>query len=151
MSAAGLESFDTTVQKTHMWLRDLMEELGWDDRHKAYHALRSVLHALRDRLTVDEAVHLGAQLPMLVRGFYYDGWKPGGKPVRERHREQFLGHIEQAFRADDSVSAEAVARAVFGLLARRVTVGEIEDGGSAAHELELFQGSVEEIKQGETK
>jgi uncharacterized protein (DUF2267 family) len=31
-----------------------------------------VLHALRDRLTVEEASDLAAQLPMLIRGLYYE-------------------------------------------------------------------------------
>jgi uncharacterized protein (DUF2267 family) len=34
-----------------------------------------MLHALRDRLPPEIAVHLSAQLPMLVRGIYYEGWK----------------------------------------------------------------------------
>ena len=59
MSATGLDVFDTTVQKTNIWLNDLMKVLGWQDRHKAYLALRATLHALRDRLTVDEVAHLG--------------------------------------------------------------------------------------------
>ena len=33
----------------------------------------------------------------------------------------------------------------------RLAVGEIEEGGSEAHEYELFMGSIEEIKQGESK
>ena len=45
------------------------------DRRSAYRALRSVLHVLRDRLTPEQAVHLGAQLPLLVRGIFYDGWR----------------------------------------------------------------------------
>src|SRR5258708_6578850 len=90
MSAIGLEVFDTTIQKTHIWINDLMKVLGWQDRHKAYLALRATLHALRDRLTVDEVAHVGAQLPMLIRGFYYEGWDPSHKPLREatdQHRE----------------------------------------------------------------
>ena len=64
--------FDGTLQKTQIWLNELMTALDWENHpHKAYLALRTVLHALRDRLTVEEAVQLGAQLPMLVRGFYY--------------------------------------------------------------------------------
>ena len=127
MSITGLDVFDTTVHKTNSWLTDLTQILRWPDKHKVYLALRSTLHALRDRLTVEEVAQLGAQLPMLVRGFYYEGWDPTGKPVKERHQEQFLARIEQQFQKDDSVDPEAVARAVFFVLAHRVTQGEIED------------------------
>jgi uncharacterized protein (DUF2267 family) len=131
MSATGLAVFDTTLQKTNGWLKDLMHELGWDDRHKAYLALRATLHALRDRLTVEEVAQLGAQLPMLIRGFYYEGWDPTGKPLRERHEEQFLIRISREFsdeaRDGSSRSVSEIARAVFTVLAGRVTEGEIED------------------------
>jgi uncharacterized protein (DUF2267 family) len=127
MSATGLEVFDTTLQRTHSWLKDLMQLLRWQDRHKAYQALRATLHALRDRLTVEETAHLGAQLPMLIRGFYYEGWDPTGKPMKTRHRDEFLARIRQQFRDDEQVDAELVAAAVFTVLAGRVTEGEIED------------------------
>ncbi len=62
--------FDTTLHKTHAWLKAAMEALGTEDRHRAYMALRAVLHALRDRLTVEEAAQLAAGLPMLLRGLF---------------------------------------------------------------------------------
>jgi uncharacterized protein (DUF2267 family) len=128
MSATGLEAFDSTLQKTNVWLNDIMRELGWEgERQRAYLALRSVLHALRDRLTVEEALDLGAQLPMLVRGFYYEGWKITGKPLKERHRADFLAHITHDFRNDDRMDPEAIARAVFTVIARHASAGEVED------------------------
>ena len=127
MSATGLDVFDRTVQKTNNWLNDLTQVLYLPDKHKVYLALRATLHALRDRLTVDEAAQLGAQLPMLIRGFYYEGWDPTDKPVRERHKEQFLAHIEEQFINDDSIDPEVVARGVFFVLSHRVTDGEIAD------------------------
>ncbi len=120
--------FSGTIQKTDSWLKDIAACLGWDDPRGAYLALRATLHALRDRLIVDEAVQLGAQLPMLIRGLYYEGWKPSGKPLKERSREQFLAHIVHDFRQQPwPIEAESVARAVFKVLADRVTSGEIED------------------------
>src|SRR2546427_11089799 len=119
--------FNKTLEKTHIWLRDLMEELDWEDEHKAYSALRVVLQTLRDRLTIEETAHLGAQLPMLVRGFYFEGWDPSGKPVKERHVEQLLARIAREFRRDDVLETERMARAVFALLKRRIADGEIED------------------------
>lgn len=128
MSATGLAVFDTTLQKTHEWLDDIMREMQWsDERQRAYMALRSVLQALRDRLTMEEALDLGAQLPMLVRGFYYEGWKPLDTPRKERRKEEFLAHIKQAFRNDERMDAEQITRAVFRVLARRVNEGEIQD------------------------
>ena len=120
--------FDGTLQKTQVWLNDLMADLDWQGKpDKAYFALRTVLHALRDRLTVEEAVQLGAQLPMLIRGFYFEGWTLKGKPHKERHKEDFLDHIKVAFKNDVTVRPESVARAVFRVLSLHTSDGEIDD------------------------
>lgn len=120
--------FEASLQKTQLWFADLMSELKWEGKpHKASLALRTALHALRDRLTVEEAVHLGAQLPILIRGLYYEGWKLTGKPVRERHKSEFLDHIAAAFSDDDTVDPEKVMRAVLKVLARHISKGEAEN------------------------
>lgn len=55
MSMAGLDVFDRTLEKSNNWLKDIMYELGWEDRHRAYLALRATLPSLRDRLSVEES------------------------------------------------------------------------------------------------
>ncbi len=97
MSASGLPIFDETVQLTNLWLNELMEAVDWDDKQRAYRLLRATLHGLRDRLSAQAAVHLGAQLPILVRGFYYDGWHMRDTILKERTKSEFLSHIEAAF------------------------------------------------------
>ncbi len=125
MSATGLKTFDSTIQSTNIWLDDIMRELGWGDRHRAYTALRVVLHTLRDRLTVDCAAHFGAQLPMLVRGFYYEGWRPAHKPVKAHSLDLFLMHITDAFLHDIEADSRQIAGAVFRTLSQHLTEGEI--------------------------
>jgi uncharacterized protein (DUF2267 family) len=93
-------------------------------RHAWLYARR--LHALRDRLTIEEAVHLGAQLTILIRGIYYDGWKFTGKPLKERHKSKFLDHIAAVFRDDETVDPERVMRAVLKIIARNISPGETE-------------------------
>ena len=127
MSLSSVDGVERSVHKTNRWLNELSELAGWDSKQKAYLATRATLHALRDRLTVDETAQLGAQLPMLVRGIYYEGWDPSHKPERLRHKDEFLARIEQQFRSDDLIAPEQVACAVFIVLANRVTAGEIED------------------------
>jgi uncharacterized protein (DUF2267 family) len=126
MSTTGITAFDSTIHTTNVWLNDVLDRMGWQDKQRAYHALRAVLHALRDRLTVDQAAAFGAQLPMLVRGFYYEGWHPHGKPVKERKKEEFLAHVVAAFWDEPEVDPEEIARAVFQVIARHVTAGEVE-------------------------
>jgi uncharacterized protein (DUF2267 family) len=128
MSSSILEVFDASLQKSQIWLNDLARELDWQDKpQNACRALRTALHALRDRLTIEEAVHLGAQLPILIRGVYYEGWKLSGKPVKERHKSEFLDHISAAFREDDTVDPEKVMRAFFKVLTRHISRGEMEN------------------------
>jgi uncharacterized protein (DUF2267 family) len=126
MNHSGLPAFDTTIHTTNIWLNDLMDRLLWRDRQHTYHALRTVLHALRDRLPIDEAAAFGAQLPMLVRGFYYEGWHPHGKPVKERRKAEFLAHVAAEFRDCLDVDPEEVAHAVFDVLAQHVSAGAVE-------------------------
>jgi uncharacterized protein (DUF2267 family) len=126
MTHTSVSAFDSTIQTTNVWLHDIQNQLAWLEPQRAYHALRAVLHALRDRLPVNQAAALAAQLPMLVRGIYYEGWHPHGKPVKERHKEEFLAHVAEAFQDDFTVEPEEVTRAVFEVLTKHVTVGEVE-------------------------
>jgi uncharacterized protein (DUF2267 family) len=127
MSATGLSTFDETVQVSNQWLNELMRAVDWDDKYRTYRLFRATLHALRDRLSAHEAVQLGAQLPMLIRGFYYDGWHMRDTPPPERTRSGFHEHIEAAFKQDPNADTEGLVREVFKLLARKISRGEIED------------------------
>jgi uncharacterized protein (DUF2267 family) len=127
MAMTGLDTFDTTVQRTNVWLKEVMQELHVEDRHKAYRATRGALHALRDRLTVEEVAQFAAQLPMLVRGFYYEGWDPTGKPLKQRHKDEYLAQVQREIAPDLDLDPERAARAVLHVLARHVAAGEIED------------------------
>ena len=123
MSASGMEVFDKTVQETNIWLKEIMDEVG-PDRHRAYQALRAVLHVVRDRLTVEEAAHLSAQLPLLVRGIYFEGWHPAGKPNKERTEEAFLEQVSEHLKGNQPVKPETAVRSVFRTLDRHLTAGE---------------------------
>ncbi len=127
MSGTGLPTFDETVQLSNVWLNELMDAVNWDDKHRAYRLLRATLHALRDRLSAHEAVHFGAQLPMLIRGLYYDGWRMPDLISKERTKSEFLAHVEDAFQQDPNSDTEGLVREVFRLLARHVSRGEIDD------------------------
>lgn len=122
--------FARNVHTAEEWLKELQEELHVDDKRKAYQALRATLHTLRDRLPAGEAAHLGAQLPMLVRGFYYEGWKPDARPADFRTPDEMYAAVrERAPAADQDLINDAprVTAAVLGLLRRRISEGEVED------------------------
>jgi uncharacterized protein (DUF2267 family) len=116
--------FEQTLTKTNHWLDALGRALGTDDREHCYHALKAVLHALRDRLPVGEAADLGAQLPMLIRGFYYEGWRPAGRRPAYRHKKRFIEHVHKRVPQLDEAEVERVTTAVFGLLSSELGGGE---------------------------
>jgi uncharacterized protein (DUF2267 family) len=125
MHPTTTELFAETIEKTGRWIDDVMTEAGTSDPRQAYSILRAVLHVLRDRLTVDEAVNLGAQLPVLIRGFYYDGWRTKGRPTKYRHKTEFLSQVAAAYKGLPVIEQESAVKAVFRVLSRHVTGGEM--------------------------
>jgi uncharacterized protein (DUF2267 family) len=134
MTAMNVEAIDHTVQQTHEWLRDIAADLAIENRRHAYLALRGTLHAVRDFLPVDESAHLSAQLPMLIRGIYFEGWDPAKTPTgatEDRTREHFLSRIETALERamwdeEDGITAEQAARSALFVLNDRISIGEAE-------------------------
>jgi uncharacterized protein (DUF2267 family) len=124
MSATGLDVFDKTIQTTNIWLDEIMAELG-PDRQIAWKVLSIVLHKLRDRLSVENAAHLGAQLPLLVRGVYYDQYQPARQPSDCDSIEALAAEVGKWLSDVRPVNTQAAIRAVFGVLLRHVDPGQI--------------------------
>jgi uncharacterized protein (DUF2267 family) len=132
MSSVGLESIDHTVQLTHIWINELDARLGWGNKHRSYRLLRTVLQAVRDWLPVNDAAGFGAQFPELLRGVYYEHWRPARTPVKQRSKADFIARIDDAFKADPLVETSEAVTAVFELISDKIAAGEVE---SVRHEL----------------
>ena len=122
----GLDAFDSTVQQSNLWLKDLMTRLGTTDRHAAYQILRATLHVFRDRIGHENAVHFGAQLPMLIRGFYYEGWQLSKPQPKTRHVDDFLAAIEAEAGRSFGPDVQFKVKAVFATIAEKIDAHEIE-------------------------
>jgi uncharacterized protein (DUF2267 family) len=122
-----LSSIDRSIEAAHVWYRDVARELGSADLHYASRALRVVLHALRDRLTVEETAQLASQLPTLIRGVYYENWRPGGARQLVHDVDEFLEIVAAEGRMAGETEASHAVVAVAKVLHAHVSAGELED------------------------
>ena len=123
---ATADLFNSTLQQTADWLKSIVGEESIVDERQAYAALRAVLHQLRDRLTVEEASDLAAQMPMLVRGFFYEGWNPARVPQKV-HRDEFVEGVRHKLSSHPEIDPHSAIQAVFKILSEKITPGELED------------------------
>jgi uncharacterized protein (DUF2267 family) len=124
MSTTGLDVFDKTLQTTHIWLNEIMENIG-PDRQVAWHVLGAVLRTVRDRIPLELSAHLGAELPILVRGLYYDQWRPEREPERYRSLDEFLERTAANLSMTRPVNPRDAAHAVFVVLTRHLPDGQV--------------------------
>jgi uncharacterized protein (DUF2267 family) len=117
--------FAKMTQQANIWVKDMMAGLGTTDAHKALHALRAGLQSLRDRLSVDQAAQLSAQLPLIIRGMFFEGWDPSSTPLRIRHRAEFLALVREKYAPREDISAEDIMRSLFRVLDKHVAAGEV--------------------------
>jgi len=125
MSSTGLPVFDTTINETNLWLKALEEEL-YCDRHQAYSGMRAVMHALRDRLSPGGAMRVAAQLPLLLRGVFVEGWRPDETPVRTHRAVDFIAHVAEGLPPKFDLDPLTVTRATLLVLWRQTDGGAIE-------------------------
>jgi uncharacterized protein (DUF2267 family) len=123
MSATGLDVFDKTLQTTNIWLDEVMADIG-PDRKVAWHVLGAVLRALRDRVPGPLAAHLGAQLPLLVRGAYYEGYHPKAELPTVRDGDAFLARVGESLSDTRPVDVHDAVRAVFDVLSAHLPRGQ---------------------------
>lgn len=123
--STGLPVFDRTVQESNQWLRDLEGRLQVS-RHQAYGALRATLHTLRDRLPPETAMHFSAQLPMLLRGLFAEGWSLTEHDKRPRTVAAFLEDLGERLAPGFPLGPATVAREAFQTLRRQMDLGEVD-------------------------
>ncbi|MFL5840703.1 MAG: DUF2267 domain-containing protein [Thermoleophilaceae bacterium] len=127
MSIRSVDAVERSVHKTNEWVKAMAAELGTDDREDAWRLLRADLQVLRDELTVDEAAQLAAQLPMVLRGAFWEGFDPGHQPQKLRHREEFLARVAERAQLADLTEAARAAQATTRVLSEHITEGELDD------------------------
>ena len=127
MTTRHVDMIDRTVEGAHVWINDVADEFGTEDHQLAYRILRAFLHAVRDRITVDESAQLAAQLPTLIRGVYYEGWRPSATPLGYHDRETFLHKIAGEALLAGSTEASYAVTAAAAVVRRHVSEGELQD------------------------
>lgn len=128
MQQTDVTALNHTLEETHQWLKQLQQEGSFETEQQAYTYLRAVLHAVRDRLTVEEASHFAAELPMLMRGFYYEGWRPALAPNADRKTvNDFLDAVQESLRSTETPISDLkdAVRAVLQVLTNRMEEGQI--------------------------
>jgi uncharacterized protein (DUF2267 family) len=121
----GIDGLDRSIHETNIWLNELQERLGTKDRKQAYRALKATLHAVRDRVGPTNAAHLAAQLPLLIKGIFYDSWRPSEGPTKERTKHAFLEHVDSVMFRGLQMDTEHAVREVLHVLAEHVEPAEI--------------------------
>lgn len=124
MSHANHDLFGKTLQATDAWLDELQQQLGPDPK-AAWRALGAVLRTVRDRIPVGLAAHLGAQLPLLIRGAYYEHFQPLREPDKSRSLDGFLDHVRAELPGASADEAWQAVRAVFAVIGRHLTPEQV--------------------------
>lgn len=127
MSVKELEVLDRTWQKTHEWVNELRDRLDWSSYQDALRLLRVTLHQIRDRVHVNEAAQLSAQLPILIRGMFFEGWQPHLVPLPERRAGDLVDAIEHHVGDVMEYRGRQDIVTVFKLLNARISAGEVND------------------------
>jgi len=125
MRATGVDLFDKALQTTSIWLGEIIASQGLG-RKVALKVLAVVLHRVRDRIPLELAMQLGAELPLLIRGIYYDQFRPAKTPA-DSGGVRFKDEVAQWLWDVPPLDSEQAIRTVFAVLSRHLPPDLIRD------------------------
>ena len=127
-------NFDDYAREGNEFMHRLAADLGHPDREdQAGILLRAVMHALRDRISIAENMHIISQLPMFLKGLYVDQWSYSEDVDRIRSAEDFARRVEsyqedlRETRFDWNAPTNELITKVLAELERYLTEGEVND------------------------
>jgi uncharacterized protein (DUF2267 family) len=126
MSATGLRSFDHSLMETREWIKDIKDELKYDNDEDAYESTRAILHVVRDRLTIEEAANFASQLPMLLKGVYYESYRPEKTPLKIKDPQAFFDRVSEELPQDKKNESSRITKAFMKVVRKHVTEGLLE-------------------------
>jgi uncharacterized protein (DUF2267 family) len=127
MSQGYKSSMNHSIQVTNEWVHQIDEMVPWNDSNQSFRLMRATLQTVRDLLVVDEAAQLAAQLPIYLRGVYFEGWDPSKTPSQHREKSDVIARICDDFKGGQLDDPENAIGIIFSFLNTRISAGEIED------------------------
>jgi uncharacterized protein (DUF2267 family) len=112
---------------TDNWIKEMEAKTEIRSEDEAYAGLRAVLKSLRERLPLSEVADLSAQLPLIARGVFLEGWDPATEP-KKFHADEFLAEVRRQLGGQcEDIDTRQLTRYVFEVMQGRVSAGEIKD------------------------
>jgi len=124
MNMLQCNSIDMALGGNPPWFKAVMADLETPDCSLAIAALRSTLHALRDRIRSDDAAQLRAHLSFQLRDIYYENWQPAPGHRSSNDIDDF-GDIARLLPRGSGLGAEAAVSATFGALAECIDPSDV--------------------------
>lgn len=121
--------FNRTAHKSQAWIKEMQKDLKWMSGDSIYHLLKAVLQSLRDQMSVHEAAHFAAQLPLLLRGTFFEGWNPHLAQLTGYTKDEFLEAVKSKLSPIGAPNFELESGVLIALnvIKKHISAGEMED------------------------
>jgi uncharacterized protein (DUF2267 family) len=111
---------------TQTFLQQVLASAGRPSLEDTRKVTAAVFHALRDRLTPEEADQAAAQLPRPLKLLWWRGEIEGRRPMK-MHRQKFYERVRREAGLASEREARIATTAVFAALKTQLSPGEAED------------------------
>lgn len=125
---AAVPILENNIHQTMDWVYAIEEACQWDENNqrRAFTALKAVLHELRNLLSIEQTAQLSTQLPLVIRGIFFENWNPNSITFQKMNKQDFLESVAKALYPYRDMDIEATTKGVLHVLGEKMPEGEFE-------------------------